>query len=80
MNLLKDIMAYPYPLRVALFRGMRRLRNRYSGSHYYYRTVFNEVERPEYGYCIWKAAMLAKASIIRESALSSWAWPRALDL
>ena len=61
MNLLKDIMAYLYPLRVALFRGMRRLRNRYSGSHYYYRTVFNEVERPEYGYCIWKAAMLAKS-------------------
>ena len=60
-NLLKDIMAYPYPLRVALFRGMRRLRNRYSKSHYYYRCIFNEVERPEYGYCIWKAAMLANS-------------------
>jgi hypothetical protein len=61
VRLLKDILAYPYPLRVALFRGLRRLRNKYSRSHYYYRTVFNEVERPEYGYCIYKAAMLAKS-------------------
>ena len=61
VRLLKDILAYPYPLRVALFRGLRRLRNKFSRSHYYYRTVFNEVERPEYGYCIYKAAMLAKS-------------------
>ena len=61
VRLLKDILAYPYPLRVALFRGLRRLRNKYSRSHYYYRTVFNEVERPEYGYCIYRAAMLAKS-------------------
>lgn len=60
LHLLKDVLSYPQPYRVAIFNGLRRLRNKYSRSHYYYRTVFNEVQRPDYGYCIYRAATMAK--------------------
>jgi hypothetical protein len=61
LRLLKDVLSYPHPYRIALFNGLRRLKNKYSRSHYYYRTVFNEVQRPDYGYCLYRAAALAKS-------------------
>ena len=58
---LKKILTSPEPLRYQLFRQLRKLKNRLTNAPYLYRTVFSEVERPEYGYCIYHAAQLAKA-------------------
>ena len=58
---IKNLISYPLPYRVGAFRFIRNLKNRYSNTPYLYSVVFSDVERPEYGYCIYMASLLAKA-------------------
>lgn len=61
MGKLADILTYPLPYRVALARYLRSLKHRISGAPYIYRCVFGEVPRPHYGYCLYHAAVQARA-------------------
>jgi hypothetical protein len=61
MRMLKNVLSYPYPYRVKLAAELRKLKNRCTNAPYLYPTVFSEVPRPQYGYCIYHAALLAKA-------------------
>ena len=58
---IKNLVSYPLPYRVGAFRFLRKLKNKYMNAPYLYRVVFSDVERPEYGYCIYLAALLAKS-------------------
>jgi hypothetical protein len=56
---LERLLLYPYPLRVALFKRMKRLSQR----HIPYSELIedDDVPRPYYAYCIYKATLLAKS-------------------
>lgn len=58
---IKNLISYPLPYRVGAFRLLRKLKNKYTNTPYLHRIVFSDVERPDYGYCIYMASLLAKA-------------------
>ena len=61
MRLIKNVLFYPYPYRVKLVAALRKAKNRCTNAPYLYPTVFSDVPRPQYGYCIYHAALLARA-------------------
>ena len=58
VRLLQEAAFYRLPLRVAL---MRNVLKRMRGVSYAKRLYYNALVRPEYGYCMYNAALLAKA-------------------
>jgi len=56
---LERLMLYPYPLRVALFKRSKRLFQR--NIPYSQQIEDDDVPRPYYAYCIYKATLLAKS-------------------
>ncbi len=57
---MKQLLKSKYSWRYHVFDYLRRIKCRYNRNSYLYNTVYNYVDRPEYGYCIWHAAIEAK--------------------
>ena len=55
------ISHYTLPLHYAFFKKLRKIKNRYSPLPYKQLLDYDELSRPNYGFCIYEAAMLAKA-------------------